>query len=62
MGELLEMNKTKLNKIGKLLNSLIIIFGTINIVLGMVNKNIESAVACIAVVLQAVIIRGLENE
>lgn len=56
------MNKTKLNKIGKLLNSLIIIFGTINIVLGMVNKNIESAVACIAVVLQAVIIRGLENE
>lgn len=62
MGELLEMSKSKLNKIGKLLNSLIIIFGTINIVLGMVNKNIESAVACIAVVLQAVIIRGLENE
>lgn len=62
MGELLEMNKTKLNKIGKILNSLIIMLGTINIILGLVSKNIGSAVVCVAIVAQAIVIRGLDNE
>lgn len=56
------MNKTKLNKIGKILNSLIIMLGTINIILGLVSKNIGSAVACMAIVAQAIVIRGLDNE
>lgn len=56
------MGKSKLNKIGEILNSLIIILGTINIVLGMASKNIGSTVACVAIVAQAIVIKGLNNE
>lgn len=56
------MSKTKLNKISKIINSLIIILGTINIVLGIAIKNTENAVASTAIVLQAIVIRGLDNE
>lgn len=62
MGELLEMSKSKLNKMGKILNSLTIILGAINIFLGIVTGSVVGVVACMAMVTLAIIIRGLENE
>lgn len=56
------MNKTKLNKIQRTLNSLIIILGAIAAVLGVLSGNIIGTIACIFIVVTTIVARGLENE
>lgn len=56
------MNKTKLNKIQRALNSLIIIFGAIAAVLGVLSGNAIGAIACGLIVATTIVARGLEHE